>query len=544
MQPTKRLRKQEISLNSILISSSSTDLWTSDNPLEMDLTAGKIQNLRIACSKLNGLEVPAGEIFSFWKNIGKATKGNGYVAGRELREGCIIPTIGGGLCQLSNALYDAALKADFEIIERHAHTQVIKNSLAEKGRDATIYWNYVDLRFKSAKKFSIEAFLTSDKLIVRFKGLKANITSKVTTEKLFKFDPIANCVSCGKTECHKNIATQKEDLKYGKTAYLLDEFWPEHNTYINNNLKENDIAIIPLDGVKKKKSNYAWNFNKKVNVYTNNIATIKRALAVRKSPKQGSELQATLLKHDEILANKMAKYVDYSVKHIVVSQNLLPFLQKSGLLGGRTFDVLMTRLPAANLQHELDLAYQKHPNSSTLSDFRVNEWFVNTENSALKNAKAIITPHTKVAELFSNSILIDWHKPSSSSYVKEHAKTKTILFAGSGLARKGVFETKEYFKNSNYSLMVLGKAKEHPNIWGELNIIEDCSNWINKVDVVILPAYIEHKPRVLLKALVNNIPVIASKNCGLPEMKNLHILDEISPKSIQSTLECCLNNKG
>ena len=68
-----------------------------------------------------------------------------------------MPTIAGGLCQLSNALYDTALKANFEIIERHRHTKVIKSSLAEQDRDATVKWNYVDLRFKSTRSFRMTA---------------------------------------------------------------------------------------------------------------------------------------------------------------------------------------------------------------------------------------------------------------------------------------------------------------------------------------------------------------------------------------------------
>ena len=68
--------------------------------------------------------------------------------GRELREGCLVPSIGGGLCQLSNALYDAALRAGLQVVERHRHTQVVPGSLAESDRDATVFWNYRDLRLR------------------------------------------------------------------------------------------------------------------------------------------------------------------------------------------------------------------------------------------------------------------------------------------------------------------------------------------------------------------------------------------------------------
>jgi vancomycin resistance protein YoaR len=122
-----------------IISVSESNLWNiDDNEQNWVLTAGKVQNLRLAAKRLNGIEVEANKPFSFWKHLGNPNIGKGYVIGREIREGCIVPTIAGGLCQLSNALYDAALKANFEIIERHRHTKVIKGSLAEQDRDATV----------------------------------------------------------------------------------------------------------------------------------------------------------------------------------------------------------------------------------------------------------------------------------------------------------------------------------------------------------------------------------------------------------------------
>ena len=111
--------------NEVIIAESTVPLWADGIEAEKDLLLGKVQNLRVALRRLHGAEIPAGGIFSFWGQVGRASRWRGYVAGRELREGCIIPAIGGGLCQLSNALYDAALSAGFEIIERHAHTRII-----------------------------------------------------------------------------------------------------------------------------------------------------------------------------------------------------------------------------------------------------------------------------------------------------------------------------------------------------------------------------------------------------------------------------------
>ena len=156
----------------VLLAESRSDLWDLTAPhAEQVLQAGKIQNLRVASRKLDGSHVPANSAFSFWIQVGWPGAIRGYVRGRELRQGCLIPTVAGGLCQLSNALYAAALKAGFTIEERHAHTQVVTGSLAETGRDATVFWNYVDLRFRSPHAFQVRIEMTSDELIVQLRGV-------------------------------------------------------------------------------------------------------------------------------------------------------------------------------------------------------------------------------------------------------------------------------------------------------------------------------------------------------------------------------------
>ena len=171
---TARFAINERTADEAIIAECTTRLWTDHDDSERYLLAGKIHNLRLALRRLNGVEIPAGKTFSFWTQVGRASMLKGYVAGRELREGCIIPTVGGGLCQLSNALYDAALSAGFEIIERHAHTQLVPGSIAQIGRDATVFWNYVDLRFKWSFPFRIEAMMDADNLTVRFRSNNQN----------------------------------------------------------------------------------------------------------------------------------------------------------------------------------------------------------------------------------------------------------------------------------------------------------------------------------------------------------------------------------
>jgi vancomycin resistance protein YoaR len=129
-----------------------------------------VENLRHAARAFHGVEIPAGRVFSFWRQLGRTTKGKGFTEGRELREGCLVPAVGGGLCQLSGLLYQAALEAGLEIVERHGHSRVIAGSAAEKNLDATVFWNYVDLRFRSDVAWRVEVELSASDLVVRIRS--------------------------------------------------------------------------------------------------------------------------------------------------------------------------------------------------------------------------------------------------------------------------------------------------------------------------------------------------------------------------------------
>lgn len=362
-----------------LIAESKTPLWTETEPEERHLVTGKIQNLRLAVAELNGLEVAAGETFSFWKNVGRTTPRRGFVAGRELREGCIIPNVGGGLCQLSNALYDAALKANFEIVERHAHTRVIAGSLAEQGRDATVFWNYVDLRFRSANGFRIEASLGKDHLRIYFRG------TRVESPRLHKLSrtiaangDINSCATCGMDDCFRSIKPS-ENADFGKTAFLVDEFTPEFDKYLQANKNRHDELFLPIDGKRFRRANYAWTTSGFADVKQQFYLTALRSYRSRKLAAQGAARQRNLLAMSERLAQSYTRQLRFDALHLVVQQELLPFLWRSGHLGGRTFDVLMTSLPMADMQSRLDAGHKLHPESRTLADFRADNDLIRVE---------------------------------------------------------------------------------------------------------------------------------------------------------------------
>jgi vancomycin resistance protein VanW len=146
--------------------------YTASDPREQELELGKVQNLRVAAAAIDGIVLEPGETFSFWSAAGRPSRGKGYVVGRELRQGCMIPSIGGGICQLTNGLSRVAHAAGMEIVERHSHTVHPPGFFIDDQTDATVFWNYIDFRFRSRVSVRIGATLTDKTLVVRLDALE------------------------------------------------------------------------------------------------------------------------------------------------------------------------------------------------------------------------------------------------------------------------------------------------------------------------------------------------------------------------------------
>jgi hypothetical protein len=184
-------------------------------------------------------------------------------------------------------------------------------------------------------------------------------------------------------------------------------------------------------------------------------------------------------------------------------------------LGGRTFDVLVNRWPMKELQQRLDEAAARHPESLTLVDFRADDEIVHAESEALAASARIVTPHRAIAGYFgAKSILLDWKFPDLQPATK--ATNKKWFFPASALGRHGIYEIADAFRDTDGELLILGRASE-----GVGDVLKGVKHRQAKIDDLpncaglLIPAWVEHEPRLALKALAMGIPVIASKACGL-----------------------------
>lgn len=144
----------------------------------MYLQHNKITNLRLAVKKINPIILYPGEVFSFWRLVGKPTKRKGYLDGITLFYGTFKPGIGGGLCQLSNLIYWMALHTPLTVVERYRHSFDVfpdSNRTQPFGSGATCIYNYRDLAIKNE---TTQPFLL--KLEVTDTDLRGSICSMVS----------------------------------------------------------------------------------------------------------------------------------------------------------------------------------------------------------------------------------------------------------------------------------------------------------------------------------------------------------------------------
>lgn len=532
--PVRKHASGSIPVNASVITEERSPLWTQASPSEFPLTAGKIQNLRAACSALDGISVPGGEVFGFWRQMGRVTRRKGYVTGRELRSGCMVPSLGGGLCQVSGLLHAAALKAGFEILESHTHSMSLPGVPLLPERDATVFWNYVDLRFRAPFPWQLHVRMTEHDLVVTICADQAYEKSPAADMVPFSGSPTrakaeGDCLTCGVTSCFRHpSATADHAPSAGHTAWLLDGRWPEFDAWCALHTHDGDRWFTPLDGMRFGKANYAWSLPQGALKRHATFETLLRSFRQRRIPAQGAVRQRFMLAAQKRLAERFAAEVDPLARHLVVSQALLPHLWKAGCLGGRTFDVLVNRWPLAELQKRLDQAALLHPASETIRDFRAEAAILHAERDAFAAAARIITPHRGIAQYFgAKALLLDWSMPPPISVSAPHAGEIKWFFPASALARKGIYELAAALSGSGDELLILGGAKESgSDPLAGIHSRRANPSEIGSCNALVMPAWIEHEPRLALLALASGIPVIATNACGLPNHPLLTLVPE------------------
>lgn len=148
---------------------------------------GRYHNITLASKYFHGLLLGPGELISFNEILSFPREKGEFKKAPVLIDGELVPGEGGGLCQVSTTLYNAAIYAGLEIVERHNHGRPV--DYINLGRDAAVAYDYLDLKLKNPYDYSvlIISYIDEYKDEMNTNKIKFKIFGKKEPEKNFRF---------------------------------------------------------------------------------------------------------------------------------------------------------------------------------------------------------------------------------------------------------------------------------------------------------------------------------------------------------------------
>lgn len=180
------------------------------------------ENLRLAAEKIDGIIMPPGGKFNFDRVVGKRSEKNGFKKAGVISQGRTIQGLGGGICQVSTALYNAVLLAGLKIDERHNHSIYDGIEYAPHGLDSAIAWGYKNLRFTNNLDFPVLIICKAGKGIAEVEVYAENepFDSVILETRKLSKHPF-------KTETRRNTKLSPGEIKVvhpGVTGFSVESY--------------------------------------------------------------------------------------------------------------------------------------------------------------------------------------------------------------------------------------------------------------------------------------------------------------------------------
>lgn len=148
----------------------------------------RISNIKNGVDHISGTVVMPGEEFSAGNAMKPLTIENGYLEAGAFENGELVQSVAGGICQVSTTLYNAVIRAELEVTERHPHSMAV--SYVKASMDAAIAGSHKDFKFKNTSDapILIEGYVNGRTLVF-------NVYGKETRDKNRKVDFVSETIS-------------------------------------------------------------------------------------------------------------------------------------------------------------------------------------------------------------------------------------------------------------------------------------------------------------------------------------------------------------
>ncbi len=187
-------------------------------------------NVQLAAQAVNGTVLSAGETFSFNSTTGQRTTAKGYLPAAAIAGGTTTEEVGGGVCQVSSTLFNAAMMANMTLVSRSPHTW--PSTYVDPGRDATVNWPNLDFKFKNDGDSPIfivcyftqgKSMSSRGKLTVEIYGvtLGAGESIELETKLISREDPPDEPIYQRNTDLEPGT---EQVLKKARTGYVYETY--------------------------------------------------------------------------------------------------------------------------------------------------------------------------------------------------------------------------------------------------------------------------------------------------------------------------------
>lgn len=184
-----------------------------------DSTAtNRSHNITLAARKVDNTLLAPEEIFSFNQIVGEASLEDGFKEAPVIVNDRLVLGPGGGICQVSSTIYNAALKAGLSIVERHNHGLPV--GYLPPGYDATVAYNYRDLKFKNntSSYILIHMQIHNNELVATFFGDPSRTKEvKIMTKSIQTIEPPVHY-----QELKDQPSSYCELIQEGKPGYIVE----------------------------------------------------------------------------------------------------------------------------------------------------------------------------------------------------------------------------------------------------------------------------------------------------------------------------------
>lgn len=250
-------------------------------------TPDRCANVENGCRLINGLLLYPGEEFSMYDTVSPITKENGYFLAGAYQNGKVVDSVGGGICQVSTTLYNAVLRSEIDVTERHNHSMVV--SYVDPAADAAIAGSAgKDFRFINNLKtpIYIEGYTKDRKITFNIYGVETRSPGhsvKYESEVLEVIQPTTEEIIEDSSKPIGYIVTQGAHIGYRSRLWkIVTEDGEEvSRTVVNTSNYRMSPRSATVGTATSDPSAYA---QIKAAISSNSIATVKSTIAALTAP--------------------------------------------------------------------------------------------------------------------------------------------------------------------------------------------------------------------------------------------------------------------